>query len=387
MSDVRIAPNIYRTPHGFRVYHREIDPVTGRSKKVGRRFGPELTLPELEAYRDGIDLAVQELETSGFTADARRYLALTKVATMPSFAKRKFQIEQWIGVFGDTRRAEITSPMMNAALHEWRTRYSAASCNKFRSALMSLYTELDGRGAANPVKHTDLFEEAPIVPRGFDYGVLTRILEAVADHSKARARLEVLLWTGMDPSTLGRMTPAEINLAHRHYTPPLRQKGNRRRRTPRTPIPLPMEFPETVAAFTRLFRNEAFGAFDASTLWQTFQAACRRVERDIQQETQEPQFRLPHIRLKDLRHSFGTLLYEHTGGDLRTVAEMLQHAPGSAMTNRYALAAVSPVLRSRMREAANSRPLMPPTGGAKVATVARLVPPHGTTVVPLSRKS
>jgi integrase len=357
MSDVRIAPNIYQTPHGFRVYHREWDPVTKKTKKVGRRFGPTVTLPELEAYRDGLEVAEAEPETSGFTADARAYLALTKVRTMPSFRKRQEQIETWMGLFGDTPRESITAPMMNAALHDLRTRYSGSSCNKFRTALMSLYTELDGRAAANPVKDTDLFEEAPMGPRGFDMGLLTRILRTLPK-GKVRARLEVLLWTGMDISSLQRLTLAAVSIAGRQYTPPLRQKGSRRSRTPRIQIPLPMDLPETLAAFEALLAAGALGVtpqrFDGSNLWKAFQEACGLVERQIQRESRDPAFRLPHIRIKDLRHSFGTFLYAQTG-NLGVVAEMLQHAPGSAMTKRYALGAVPVVLRTAIQGAARGR--------------------------------
>jgi integrase len=357
MSDVRIAPNIYRTPSGFRVYHREVDPATGRSKKVGQRFGPALTLPELEDYRDGVDAAADAPDDLGFTADARRYLALTKVRAMPSFKKREFQIETWMRMFGDTPRAEITAPMMNAALHDFRKRYSGSSCNKLRTALMSMYTELDGRAAANPVKGADLFEEAPMVARGFDMGLLTRIVKAVS-HAKARARLLVLLWTGMDVSALQRLTLAHVSIPGRQYTPPLRHKGSRRSRTPRVQVPLPMDLPETIAAFELLMGVGALGAtpqpFDGSNLWRYFQHACQQVEQQIRHETHNPAFRLPHLRVKDLRHSFGTYLYEQTG-NLGVVAEMLQHAPGSAMTKRYALGAVPLVLRTAIRGAAKGR--------------------------------
>jgi hypothetical protein len=50
--ETRLEENIYQTPHGFRVYHREPDPVTGRSKKVARRFSPATPIDLLRAYRD-----------------------------------------------------------------------------------------------------------------------------------------------------------------------------------------------------------------------------------------------------------------------------------------------------------------------------------------------
>ena len=77
---------------------------------------------------------------------------------------------------------------------------------------MALWTRLDGRSAANPVKETHLFEEAPITARGQSYDVLERILDAVPDTGKARARLEVLAWTGMEPLQVKRLTPAHLSI-------------------------------------------------------------------------------------------------------------------------------------------------------------------------------
>src|SRR5262245_1921505 len=112
MKDERIAENIYRTPHGFRVYHRELDPTTGRTKKVGRRFGPEKTLPELEAYRDGLADAALDDEI-GFRADTRRYRALEQVKAMPAIATRRLELATWDDLFGDTPRANISTTRIN----------------------------------------------------------------------------------------------------------------------------------------------------------------------------------------------------------------------------------------------------------------------------------
>jgi integrase len=120
-----------------------------------------------------------------------------------------------------------------------------------------------------------------------------------------------------------------------------------------------MDLPETVAAFERAIAVGAIAdepqPFSTQSLYKTWQRACRRVERAVRAETQDPTFRIPHIRLKDIRHSFGTLLFEKTG-DLDTVREMLQHAPGSAMANRYTLGAVPSVLRAQMQKVAASTP-------------------------------
>jgi integrase len=363
MGDVRIAPNIWKTPHGFRVYHREIDPVTGRSKKVGRRFGPGHTLAQLQAYRDQIEVAAYE-EDTGFRADTRRYRALEQVKAMPAIKTRLYELDAWDDLFKDTPRADITTTRINEELHTLRKAgHSNSSVNKFRTALMHVWTLLDGRSAANPVRDAVMFEEAKLTARGHDYELLTAILADIpCTHTKQRgrlngeksgARLEVLAWTGMDPGQLMRMDPAtDLDLVAQWYTPPFRRKGARRRRTPRPVVRLPL-LPEGVKAFQRLIACDGWGPFSVQALTKTWHAACRRVEKQLQIEYKDPDFKIPHIRIKDLRHSFGTKTFEETG-DLTTVAQMLQHAPGSPMTIRYSLGAVPTVLRTQMAKVAAS---------------------------------
>jgi integrase len=428
VSDIRIAENIYRTATGFRVYYRARDPETGRSTKIGKRLPGTMTLPELEAYRDAAQLAADgdaSDDLAGFAADARRYLALEDVQAMPAIKSRTREIEKWIEIFGETPRETIDKNTINNALHRLRkSGYSNSSTNKFRTALMALWTTLDGRSAANPVRDAVVFEEAPLVPRGHSYELLTRILDSIPDERgltidratlyrdvwnepatvvakqydvsssflkrlcrrfliptpprgywtmppyargprpplprgvqgqsaellKSRARLEILAWTGMDPLQLARMTAADFSFEGAGwYAPPARQKGKRVRRTPRLPVRLPMT-PESRAAFQRLVAVDGLGAFNGASLLHVWLRACKRVERELRVELNNPRFVFPHIRIKDLRHSFGTKLYDDTGGDLNAVGRMLGHAPGSPMTLRYSLGAVPDVLQRAMEQ-------------------------------------
>ena len=94
--------------HRLRVFVRKLDPRSGKSHKVGKRFGPGFTLEQLEAYRDARQEAGEDPTLLGFTADARRYLALEDVKAMPSIITRTIEIEKWIALFGDTPREAIT---------------------------------------------------------------------------------------------------------------------------------------------------------------------------------------------------------------------------------------------------------------------------------------
>jgi len=369
-NDVRIAPNIWQTAYGWRVYVRR----AGKLKPV--RFPPDTTLAELQHFVDTFKLESKKLRrakrtraeaNSTFRADAQRYLALDTVKAMPSYATREWEIDVWVAVFGDRDRRTITTSAIDEQLQAFLNQgYSGSTVNKFRTALMSLWTKLDGRSAANPVRDALMFEEAGLQARGQSYDLLTRILDSIPEHygrgvkgqkgsrglgSESRARLEILAGTGMEPSQLKRMTEAHFSIRERWYVTPPRQKGSRRRRTPRPVIRKPMSA-ELARAFQRFKDLGLVGnTFSTHSLRHTWERAIKRVERELRDERDEPDFTLPHIRLKDIRHSFGTALFEHvhkSKGEraaLEIVGLMLDHAPGSPMTLRYSLGAVPSVLK------------------------------------------
>src|SRR6185295_9634320 len=186
---IRVAPNIYRTAYGWRVYVRRRNPATGRSEKKPKRFGPEYALEELEHFRDSYKLESKRLRRGaasppasrgGFTADARAYLELRQVRAMPSYKDRTREIEKWIAIFRDRLRRSITTREIDDELQKMRDAGAAgSSVNKYRTALMSLFTRLDGRAAANPVRDTKVFEETRASARGQPYALLFRILDAI----------------------------------------------------------------------------------------------------------------------------------------------------------------------------------------------------------------
>lgn len=364
--EVRIAPNIFKTPYGWRVYLRR------GAKKSPVRFPPSKTIEELILFRDQFKLESKKLRrerrtvtaepAGGFARDADAYLALASVKAMPSIATRKVQIAFWKKAFGTRPRSSITARDITEQLHALKAAgYSGSTVNKYRTALMSLWTQLDGRSAANPVRDAETFQESALEVKGQPMALLMRILRAMPrersrpakgvkgsrDQGNAsRARLEVLIWTGMDPSQLSRMHPADVNLRERWYVTPARLKGARRARTPRPQIRKPM-VKEAVPAFRRLLAMQLLGTtFGSSSLLKAWLRGLKRLEEAEQEKREDPAFRLPHIDLKDLRHSFGTELLRRTK-DLQFVGMMLDHAPGSPMTLRYSLAAVPNVLKQQ----------------------------------------
>jgi len=365
--EIRVAPNIYRTPHGWRVYVRRdgvLHPV---------RFKPDTTLEQLQAYVDQFKdqsatlreerRATAAAHAGTFAGDAARYLALVVVTAMPSYTDRVRQIGRWVKAFGKRPRGAITARDIDEQLQAWRTAGDAASTvNKHRTALMSLYSRLDGRAAANPVRETRAFEEPAAEARGRSYEDIRALLDAMPREqsrpikgvkgsrtrgSQTRVRFEIMAWTGMTPSQIKQLRPRHLNVRERWYISPPRRKGHRRPRQPRPEIKKPMTT-DARLAFERFIALNAWGDFSTRSLRHTLERARKKVEQLRRKARRDPDYVLPTLRPYDFRHSFGTELFRRTG-NLPLVAEMLDHS-SLQMTKRYALGAVSDVLRAGMQQ-------------------------------------
>lgn len=362
---MRVAPHIYRTATGgWRVYLR----LNGVLKAF--RYKAHIPLDQLERL---VETATGEREklratrrldgearSATFAADAERYLALARVRAMPSYVDRQREIARWVRVFGARARQTVTAGEIEQQLHTWRhdpTRpQSASSLNKYRTALMALYTALDGRGARNPVRDVPIFQEPAPQPRGLPYWLIRALLDAMPrDQSRpvkgvkgsrqrgslTRARFEVMAWTGMTPAQIKQLTPRHINLRHRWYISPERRKGHRRPRHPRPEVKKPMTR-DAYQAFKRFVELEAWGDFSTRSLRHSLERARRTVKKH------NPKSQIPKVRPYDFRHSFGTELFRRTG-NLPLVAELLDHS-SLAMTKRYALGAVTDVMRKGLKQ-------------------------------------
>lgn len=373
--EVRVAPHIYRSRNGWRVYVRR----DGALKPI--RFKADATLETLttfvadyqkESARLKRERRAEALERAGtFAGDAAKYLHLKAVQAMPSFADRKRDIDRWVAIFGRRPRGGIASSEIDEQLQVWiDAGVSPSTVNKRRTALMSLYTRLDGRGSANPVRESHVFEEAAPEPRGLPYWLIVRLLNAVpVDRSRpekgvkgsrdlgslTRVWFEIMAWTGMTPMQIEQLRPDRFNLAERWYLSPPRRKGHRRPRHPRPLVKKPMT-ERAHAAFARLVKLKAVGrSLDRSSMRHSLERARKAVERQLRKQKRDDTYVLPRIRPYDFRHSFGTELYRQTKR-LELVAEMLDHSTFQ-MTKRYALGAVSAVLKEGMQrfEAATGR--------------------------------
>lgn len=390
--EVRVAPGIWKTHYGWRVYVRRVDEQTGRTKLAPARFPPETTIEELEHFRDTAKLETKRVKIAHrkltgprpravparqvFPADADAYLQLKTVRAMVAYKDRVREIELWKKVFRKKPRRSITTRDVDQQLQALADEgYAGSSVNKFRAALMSVWTQLDGRGAANPVKNAKVFPEAEEIPRGQDTALIRAIIDTIPIYKPrkkgapkvynlSRVCLELMLATGFAPAHIARLEPTSFSLADRWYVLPRRKKGKVVRR------PAPMVRIRMTAAAARAFKAlvAAAGAPLAAGTWEgvdrkdlshTWQRACRRYER--QRREDEAGFSLPRIRLYDIRHSFATALLEETE-NVGTVATFIGTTPRTA--RRYSIGAVPIIVekaaaamerRARRRRAGNKK--------------------------------
>lgn len=383
---MRVAPNIYRCVDqdgqlvGWRVYVRRRDPITRQSKQTAKRFKPHFELEEIEYFRDTYKTESKKLRRearrraadtvaalAGTVAqDAATYLALETVKGMPSYKDRARDIRRWVEALRDPAsgksllRAAVTTRQIDEQLQQRRNAGAAASTvNGWRTALMALYSRLDGRGAANPVRTSMVFEEPELEARGIPFNLVLVILDAIPDgrshshlkpttvrHLKTKPRIVLEALTGMRPSQIGRIEPRHFSIAERWYVIPRSKKGTQHRR-PRNPRPSTRKHmtDRQADAFRRFDALDCYGMYSASSRRRIFKAAIKIAERTIRQQLRDRKFHFPaDLRPYDLRHSFGTEMLRVTG-NLETTAEMLDQST-TRMTRRYSLGAIPAMLKT-----------------------------------------
>ena len=137
-----------------------------------------------------------------------------------------------------------------------------------------------------------------------DQGEPVRKGQPRAAGSKAKVRCRLMAFTGMRPSEIMRYRPEHWNRVDRVLTV-LTGKGGRTRT-----IPLTGRRRSGIARFSR--HSAPVGRFSTSTVHRAFRLALARLG-------------ITGIRPYDLRHSYGTAMYQVTG-DTRIVKELLGHS-------------------------------------------------------------
>lgn len=249
-----------------------------------------------------------------FDSDIAAYLL--QVKAMPTVGERTRHLELWTAALGNAPRGTITASAIRAVLQEWRLNgLEPATCNKRRTALMHLWSVLDGKGASNPVRDVRKFRVADPLPRGHDPHTIDAKLK-LAPRCRSRACCRVMLWTGMRPVELARAKPDDVNFTTR--TAVVRTaKGGRTRVVGLTS--------QAVAAWRE---------FEDADCWGHVPQAAP-MNRLLKKWTG-----MGELRVYDLRHSYGTALARRQTR-LDVIGSLMGHST-LELTKRYTLAAVSP---------------------------------------------
>ncbi|HWB17017.1 MAG TPA: tyrosine-type recombinase/integrase [Vicinamibacterales bacterium] len=323
---------IRRTSSGWQVFAR----VYGEFRS--KHFPPDTPLTTLKRRREELRARAilrepEPHEGPTFGEDCEIYLQA--VAGMPTFSDRAYRIGQWRDALGARRaRASITSVEIRQQLELWRTAkpkgLAHGSLNLRRTALMHLWTVLDGRSVPNPVRDVPRYDETPEPLRLPSLAQAQRAVAAVGSHlthCATRARLRVLLWTGWPAAQLMRLTSVDIDWTHDTATLTARRKGKGTRvRT----LPL---LPEAVDALRELQDAEAWGPFSTSSMHSALARACKTAG-------------VPTFHPYALRHLFLTRLALASRDD-RVVAELGMHAD-IRQARRYTEQSVDPRIRAAL---------------------------------------
>ena len=207
---VRLAAGIYKDRWGLSATVK----VNGIQREM--RFDPGTPLKTIRARRDEMRASLRTLppgERHTLAHDAERYLDQVR-NTLVSFADRRRDLLTWLPRFGHLRTLALPSHLagLNAQLHDWRRTLSAMSCNHRRHALTNLVRVLYGRRAAVELIDLARFAPAPPKPRWIDRHHIAEVLSHLTPGSLTRVRLELMHWTGMRPSQMGRLHANDFRL-------------------------------------------------------------------------------------------------------------------------------------------------------------------------------
>ena len=299
---VRVAQGIYKDRWGLSATVK----VNGVQREI--RFDPGTPLKTIRAKRDEMRASLRTLppgERHTLAHDAERYLEQVQ-STLVSFADRRRDLMAWLPRFGHLRTLTLPSHLaaLNAQLHDWRQTLSAMSCNHRRHALTNLVRVLYGRRAAVDLIDLARFAPPPPKPRWVDRRHIADVLAHLTPGSLTRVRLELMHWTGMRPSQMGRLQTDDFRLDEPiPYVAVPRGKGGRI-----AAVPL---VPEGIAAARAFLHIRAFGTWSRGSANKALRAAARRAGR-------------APFTVYQIRHSFAAGL-RRTGADVADIQDLYGH--------------------------------------------------------------
>lgn len=353
----RVGPGLYRDGSGLSA----IAQAAGRRRE--RRFPLDTPRAVVRQWQDDTRRALRDARTQRTAAlpagslaeDVARYLAL-----VPTDRQREdgYLLAHWSQPLGARRRAELTAADLRAVEAGWDV---AASTTKHRrQALLRLYRALDGPEAVCPTRGLPRLATPLPAVRAVPFALAVRVLtylpargrpvkgERRSTVSRSAIRLRLLLYTGLPPATLKRLTPADVDLDAGTVRIPPRRKG---RGAPPATLPL---LPEARTAFRDWIVAAAWGGFSTQALGHALKRAVKQAQAAGEPV---PDWFSPYT----LRHTFLSHVLAHSG-DLAAVAELAQHST-LAMTRRYTQLAASVRAKHALISVVNAGGKADPHGG------------------------
>ena len=309
----RVAEGVYKDRYGLAATVK----VHGVQREI--RFPRGTPLKTIRARRDQLRASLRTLPHGArhtLAHDADRYLDQVKNTLRVSLRDRRRDLAVWLPRFGHLRTLALPSHLadLNAQLHEWRRTLAASSCNHRRHALVHLVRLLYGRRAA--VDLIDLTRFPPALPtlRWVNRANIEAVLGQLTPGSKTGVRLELMHWTGMRPSQMGRLTRANFHLEE--PIPYVSVPRGKRGRLAAVPL-----VDEAVVVARVFIESEAFGAWSTPSANKAIRTAARKAD-------------LEPFTVYQIRHSFATWL-RHAGADLADIQDLYGHTD-STTTRIYA---------------------------------------------------
>lgn len=376
----RIATGIYQDASGYEV-RACLGSKNTELLEHTERFPPSATVESMIIWRDTEKLKLRKARGVGVTRGTVRakivdYLA-TATLSKENRAQRCRFFDWWCddAGLGELPWHKLDAPRLQRALNQLRDDdYAASTVNKVRDALSHVYTVLDGKNAPNPFREIPRQTPPEPEPRGVDYAIIETILyflrvkwrrsakgqpsrllrEKRTLPSLGAIRLRVLAYAPVTPAQLKLVQPGDLRLDDEK--PSILVRGRKKGKPGAVGWKRKPLLPAAVDAFRDFVAANAFGTFTRGSLRKTFVRARDLAQAELRKIN--PQVDLSDMVPYDLRHSFGSLMFQLTGSDAVT-GEMLDHK-NPVTTKRYRLAAVPAHLQAASDAAARFLAARPP---------------------------
>lgn len=305
-----------------------------------KQFPIDHPIEKMREWRElQIDAHGGRAKAGSFAADVQTFLSKPEIAAQKYVGQLARSLDRWMDELdGHRSRYTITRDEIEHVLQRWLKTLAEPTVYHRRSALLLLFTALDGAGAANPVKETTCPKSWIPADHSVPYARLAAIVDAmptwcypkkgIRQPSAAKAVAAVVLEVGIRPADLLQVRRQDVRWDTSTLRWPASAKG--KGVSART-LPVTAKGLDALRAFDAA---NLYGQFNVEAVSHSFKRAARQLEGDD-----------TPIHLYTGRHTLGADLYRATG-DLATVGRMLNHAEGSRATAQYAQGANADVDRA-----------------------------------------